>query len=72
MAEIDWLERTFAAPDTRPLSQSDLAAGLTLDSYARRNRELTPKKSTSVENPIESKFLVCAVFAKVWGAIRAS
>jgi hypothetical protein len=24
--EIEWLERIFAAPDTRPLSASDLAA----------------------------------------------
>jgi hypothetical protein len=26
IAEIEWLERMFAAPDTRPLSASDLAA----------------------------------------------
>jgi hypothetical protein len=26
IAEIEWLERIFAAPDTRPLSQSDLSA----------------------------------------------
>jgi hypothetical protein len=26
IAEIEWLERIFAAPDTRPLSASDLAA----------------------------------------------
>jgi hypothetical protein len=26
IAEIDWLERIFAVPDTRPLSASDLAA----------------------------------------------
>jgi hypothetical protein len=26
IAEIEWLERTFAVPDTRPLSQSDLSA----------------------------------------------
>jgi hypothetical protein len=27
IAEIEWLERTFAAPDIRPLGPSDLAAG---------------------------------------------
>lgn len=26
IAEIEWLERVFAAPDTRPLSPSDLRA----------------------------------------------
>jgi hypothetical protein len=26
IAEIEWLERMFAAPDTRPLGASDLAA----------------------------------------------
>jgi hypothetical protein len=26
IAEIEWLERIFAVPDTRPLSPSDLAA----------------------------------------------
>jgi hypothetical protein len=26
IAEIEWLERTFAVPDTRPLNQNDLAA----------------------------------------------
>jgi hypothetical protein len=26
IAEIEWLERIFAAPDTRPLSASDLSA----------------------------------------------
>jgi hypothetical protein len=26
IAEIEWLERIFAAPDTRPLGASDLAA----------------------------------------------
>jgi hypothetical protein len=26
IAEIEWLERTFAVPDTRPLSPSDLSA----------------------------------------------
>lgn len=26
IAEIEWLEHIFAVPDTRPLSQSDLAA----------------------------------------------
>jgi hypothetical protein len=26
IAEIEWLERIFAVPDTRPLSASDLAA----------------------------------------------
>jgi hypothetical protein len=26
IAEIDWLERIFAVPDTRPLRPSDLAA----------------------------------------------
>jgi hypothetical protein len=26
IAEIEWLERIFAVPDTRPLSLSDLAA----------------------------------------------
>jgi len=26
IAEIEWLERIFATPDTRPLSPSDLAA----------------------------------------------
>jgi len=26
IAEIEWLERIFATPDTRPLSQSDLLA----------------------------------------------
>jgi hypothetical protein len=26
IAEIEWLERIFATPDTRPLSASDLAA----------------------------------------------
>ena len=26
IAEIDWLERFFAVPDTRPLSASDIAA----------------------------------------------
>jgi hypothetical protein len=26
IAEIEWLERIFAAPDTRPLNASDLAA----------------------------------------------
>jgi hypothetical protein len=26
IAEIQWLERVFAVPDTRPLSASDLAA----------------------------------------------
>lgn len=26
IAEIEWLERVFAAPDTRPLSASDLSA----------------------------------------------
>ena len=26
IAEIQWLERIFAAPDTRPMSASDLAA----------------------------------------------
>jgi hypothetical protein len=26
IAEIEWLERTFAVPDTRPLSPNDLAA----------------------------------------------
>jgi hypothetical protein len=26
IAEIEWLERTYAVPDIRPLSQSDLAA----------------------------------------------
>lgn len=26
IAEIEWLERVFAVPDTRPLSSSDLAA----------------------------------------------
>jgi len=26
IAEIEWLERIFAVPDTRPLSRSDLAA----------------------------------------------
>jgi hypothetical protein len=26
IAEIEWLERAFAAPDTRPLSSSDLCA----------------------------------------------
>jgi hypothetical protein len=26
IAEIEWLERIFAEPDTRPLSASDLAA----------------------------------------------
>ena len=26
IAEIEWLERTFAVPDTRPLSLSDLSA----------------------------------------------
>jgi hypothetical protein len=26
ISEIEWLERIFAAPDTRPLSASDLAA----------------------------------------------
>ena len=26
IAEIEWLERIFAVPDTRPLGQSDLAA----------------------------------------------
>ena len=26
IAEIEWLERIFALPDTRPLSPSDLAA----------------------------------------------
>jgi len=26
IAEIEWLERIFAEPDTRPLSGSDLAA----------------------------------------------
>jgi hypothetical protein len=26
IAEIDWLERIFALPDTRPLSASDLSA----------------------------------------------
>jgi hypothetical protein len=26
IAEIEWLERTFEVPDTRPLSASDLAA----------------------------------------------
>ena len=26
ITEIEWLERTFAVPDTRPLSPSDLSA----------------------------------------------
>jgi hypothetical protein len=26
ISEIEWLERTFAVPDTRPLSASDLSA----------------------------------------------
>jgi len=26
IAEIEWLERIFAAPDNRPLNQSDLSA----------------------------------------------
>jgi hypothetical protein len=26
IAEIEWLERAFAAPDTRPLNASDLSA----------------------------------------------
>jgi len=26
IAEIEWLERIFAVPDTRPLSESDLSA----------------------------------------------
>jgi hypothetical protein len=26
IAEIEWLERVFAAPDTRPLSPSDISA----------------------------------------------
>jgi hypothetical protein len=26
IAEIEWIERIFAAPDTRPLSPSDLSA----------------------------------------------
>ena len=26
IAEIEWLERIFAAPDNRPLKQSDLSA----------------------------------------------
>lgn len=26
IAEIEWLERIFAAPDSRPLNQSDLSA----------------------------------------------
>jgi hypothetical protein len=26
IAEIEWLERTFAVPDTRPLTANDLAA----------------------------------------------
>lgn len=26
IAEIEWLERIFAAPDTRPLSESDISA----------------------------------------------
>jgi hypothetical protein len=26
IAEIEWLEHTFAVPDTRPLSPSDLSA----------------------------------------------
>lgn len=26
IAEIDWLERVFALPDTRPLNSSDLSA----------------------------------------------
>jgi len=34
IAEIEWLERTFAAPDTRPFSASDLAAA---NRKARRN-----------------------------------
>jgi hypothetical protein len=25
-AEIEWLERTFAVPDTRPMSRSDISA----------------------------------------------
>ena len=27
VAEIDWLERIFSVPDTRPLSASDISAG---------------------------------------------
>jgi hypothetical protein len=26
IAEIEWLEHTFAVPDTRPMSRSDLSA----------------------------------------------
>jgi len=39
MAEIEWVERIFAAPDNRPLSPSDLAAA------TRRHDEILAQSS---------------------------
>jgi hypothetical protein len=42
IAEIEWLERIFAVPDTRPLSASDLAAA---------NRRHDEKQAHSPSSP---------------------
>jgi hypothetical protein len=38
IAEIEWLERIFAVPDTRPLSASDLAAANRLHDERHANK----------------------------------
>ncbi len=50
IAEIEWLERTFAVPDTRPLSPSDLSAA---------NRQHDEKQANSPWFRLWRRYGVC-------------